>query len=58
MEPMILGVPVGAFVVLSVVAPTWLVYLGFESPYPAFAQQAGILGHGHFPHGVRLAGKG
>lgn len=31
MEPMILGVPVGAFVVLSVVAPTWLVYLGFES---------------------------
>ena len=31
MEPMILGIPVGAFVVLSVVAPTWLVYLGFES---------------------------
>ena len=31
MEPMILGIPVGAFVVLSVVVPTWLVYLGFES---------------------------
>ena len=31
MEPMILGIPAGAFVVLSVVAPTWLVYLGFES---------------------------
>ena len=31
MEPMILGVPAAAFVVLSVVAPTWLVYLGFES---------------------------
>ena len=31
MEPMILGVPVGAFVVLAVVAPTWLVDLGFES---------------------------
>lgn len=31
MEPMILGIPAGAFVVLSVVVPTWLVYLGFES---------------------------
>lgn len=31
MEPMILGMPAGAFVVLSVVVPTWLVYLGFES---------------------------
>lgn len=31
MESMILGIPAGAFVVLSVVAPTWLVYLGFES---------------------------
>ena len=31
MEPMILGVLAAAFVVLSVVAPTWLVYLGFES---------------------------
>ena len=28
---MIFGIPAGAFVVLSVVAPTWLVYLGFES---------------------------
>ena len=31
MEPMILGIPAGVLVVLSVVAPTWLVYLGFES---------------------------
>lgn len=31
MEPMILGIPAGAFVVLSVVVPTWLVYLGLES---------------------------
>lgn len=31
MEPMILGIPAGVFVVLSVVVPTWLVYLGFES---------------------------
>ena len=31
MEPMILGIPAGAFVVLSVIVPTWLVYLGFES---------------------------
>ena len=31
MDPMILGIPAGAFVVLSVVVPTWLVYLGFES---------------------------
>ena len=30
MEPMILGIPAGVFV-LSVVVPTWLVYLGFES---------------------------
>ena len=29
MEPMILGIPAGAFVVLSVIVPTWLVYLGF-----------------------------
>ena len=31
MEPMILGTPANVLVVLSVVAPTWLVYLGFES---------------------------
>ena len=31
MEPMIFGIPAGVFVVLSVVVPTWLVYLGFES---------------------------
>ena len=31
MEPMILGIPASMLVVLSVVAPTWLVYLGFES---------------------------
>ena len=31
MEPMILGIPAGVLVVLFVVAPTWLVYLGFES---------------------------
>ena len=31
MEPMILGIPAGVFMVLSVVVPTWLVYLGFES---------------------------
>ena len=31
MEPMILGIPAGVFVVLSVVVPKWLVYLGFES---------------------------
>ena len=31
MEPMILGIPAGAFVVVAVVVPTWLVYLGFES---------------------------
>lgn len=30
-SPMILGIPAGVFVVLSVVVPTWLVYLGFES---------------------------
>ena len=28
---MILGIPAGAFVVLSILVPTWLVYLGFES---------------------------
>lgn len=28
MEPMILGIPAGVFVVLSVVVPMWLVYLG------------------------------
>lgn len=31
MEPMILGIPAGVLIVLSVVAPTWLVYLAFES---------------------------
>ena len=31
MEPMILGIPAGAFAVLSVVVPPWLVDLGFES---------------------------
>lgn len=31
MGPMILGIPAGVFVVLSILVPTWLVYLGFES---------------------------
>lgn len=31
MEPMILGIPAGVLIVLFVVAPTWLVYLAFES---------------------------